>query len=311
MELEVTYSCLSTSTIYTTMHSFTIALISTLSLGVHAASIGDPVSQLVTREQHNRLFHNPDFTSANLPAAEPLERAEKISPRKVALDATGSTRLSGTFTDFLNGITSALPTESNTAQGVPNTLSPAAIGLVSGGNTGLDIFGPQTISGSLVDNLKVAIDGNTTPTDDIQAILSNVEAIIALLAQDIARAQLVVNSGDNVLLAAILAQAALRVDSMFAANARVAQVAQAAVNTCLGANFVASNAAVANLGARREDAEKRQLSGSNIIMGAVSAVSPTFSPVTNSVGTVVTREDNVNFFLDEDMKANEWRRASE
>ena len=65
------------------MHSFTIALISTLSLGVHAASIGDSVSHLVTREQHNRLFHNPDFTSANLPTAESFERAGKISPRQV------------------------------------------------------------------------------------------------------------------------------------------------------------------------------------------------------------------------------------
>ena len=68
------------------MHTFTIALISTLSLSVYAASIGDSISQLVTREQHNRQFHhNPDFASDNnLPAAESFERSGKKSPRDQA-----------------------------------------------------------------------------------------------------------------------------------------------------------------------------------------------------------------------------------
>jgi len=65
------------------MHTFTIAFISTtLSLSVYAASIGDSISQLVTREQHNRHFHNPDFASGDLLAAESSERSGKISSRQ-------------------------------------------------------------------------------------------------------------------------------------------------------------------------------------------------------------------------------------
>jgi hypothetical protein len=66
---------------YTTMHTFTIAFMSTLSLSVYAASIGDPISQLVTRERHNRHFHSPDFDSANPHAGESFERPGKLSPR--------------------------------------------------------------------------------------------------------------------------------------------------------------------------------------------------------------------------------------
>ena len=72
-----------TTTTTTTMHTFTIAFISSLSLSVYAASIGDPLSQLVTREQHNRHFYNPDFASVNHPATESLEPAGKISQRQL------------------------------------------------------------------------------------------------------------------------------------------------------------------------------------------------------------------------------------
>ena len=113
--MELTYSCLSTSTIYTTMHSFTIALISTLSLGVHAASIGDSVSQLVSREQHNRLFHNPDFTSTNLPAAESFEPAGKISPRQNALGGfLGGMVTSGPESFQIDSTQAAAGAQSNT-----------------------------------------------------------------------------------------------------------------------------------------------------------------------------------------------------
>lgn len=121
------------------MHSFTIALISTLSLGVHAASIGDSVSQLVTREQHNRLIHNPDFTSANLPAAESFERTGKISPRVV--DAI----VSGLFNINSNP---APNTQAAVTQAVPNAQTPSVPATAT--NT-------QPISAA-------AIDGNTVDT---------------------------------------------------------------------------------------------------------------------------------------------------
>ncbi|KAF8813865.1 hypothetical protein BYT27DRAFT_7180639 [Phlegmacium glaucopus] len=63
------------------MHTLALAFISTLSLSVHAASIGDSVSQLVAREQslhHNPRFRNPDFVST-----ESFEPAGKISQRQV------------------------------------------------------------------------------------------------------------------------------------------------------------------------------------------------------------------------------------
>ena len=67
------------------MHTFTLAFISCLSLSVHAASIGDSVSQVVTGDhqsvQHNREFgHHPDFGSATA-HSESFEPAGKISQR--------------------------------------------------------------------------------------------------------------------------------------------------------------------------------------------------------------------------------------
>ena len=48
------------------MYIFTLAFISCLSLSVHAASIGDSVSQVVTRDHQSiQEFHHPDFGLAH------------------------------------------------------------------------------------------------------------------------------------------------------------------------------------------------------------------------------------------------------
>ena len=146
------------------MHSFTIALISTLSLGVHAASIGDSVSQVVTRE-HNRLFHNPDFTSADLPAAESFERAGKISPRQFSSLGSLAAALSGKITDVAIGNTQARP---NT---VPHTVDTVVIAQDAGSNTHAVANSQDAI------NLQAAINAAIAASINLQAAINSLDAI--------------------------------------------------------------------------------------------------------------------------------------
>ena len=293
------------------MHSFTIALISTLSLGVHAASIGDSVPQLVTREQHNRLFHSPDFNSANLPAVESLERSGKISPRKVAVDATGS---------LLNGVAVLTNTESNTAQGIPNTqtfipsLGSAAIGgnIPSTSNT-QPVTNAQTFSlgsGTVVDNIlsgALALDGITTPKTvdtqaaNIQVIINAQITITTQINQFITAAiSLSLNADVDIVLSTLLGQAARALEALVLVNE---QLAEAAVTNCLSttlsSNLVSSNGLglgifSANAGVKRDDTEKRQ-----------EITAPTALTQTAKNAGVLpalalrAREDNTKFFDDQ------------
>ena len=290
------------------MHSFTIALISTLSLGVHAASIGDSVSQPVTREQHNSLFHNPDFTSANLPAAESFEPAGKISPRKAAVDA------------FLNGNIAFDHTASelNTAnsQGVPiipsgnflsgnilaNTANAHALTASLGSNAApaINMF---TNGGQVVTQAATNVDAQAAL--DIQTSIRLEAALIVEATQTLARVRDVAISltADNVL--ALVGSVMVSLDEvtrvLVALNVVSGQVAKAinaaAVSSCLGFS--------ANVGAKRDsqqdsqqDVVKRQNLPVTGLAGVTDAAKNTVLNNTTNA-PVVTREDNTKFFDDE------------
>ena len=235
------------------MHSFTIALISTLSLGVHAASIGDSVSQLVSREQHNRLFHNPDFTSANLPHAESFERSGKISPRKVTVDSASSAAvdhlLKGIFDFDGNPVLNTASTQSVSNGQAFSSLPSVNIGDLLSGSA-------RTNTASAFNDFLLAIDGNTglntaASGANVQ-VAANTEAIIAQLVRAMANAQAAAantRTECNVL-AAYLDQAA-RLMVGVAANTQVvtnSEVTQATITA--QAALAITNARVAAANAR-------------------------------------------------------------
>ena len=190
------------------MHSFTIALVSTLSLGVHAASIGDSVSQIVTREQHNRLFHNPDFTTANLPATESFERAGKISPRQVAGSAAaGGGVFSGAFATGFNGQNNVLlsPQTVDAQTATINGQNNAALSAQTVNAQAATINGPNNtpLSPQTVDPQAATINGqNNTPlspqTVNTQAVTINGQNNITPSAQTANTQAATINSQNNI-----------------------------------------------------------------------------------------------------------------
>ena len=227
------------------MHSFTIVLVSTLSLGVHAASIGDSVSQLVTRQQHNRLFHNPDFTSANLPAAESFERAGKIS-RRFNINSGGS-HLVGDLSEVFN---IARPNTQANAQTftVPSLSSSTLVDDLFSGMPATDSnTGSNTVNTPLnaqtVVNTQAATNAQAAQPQAAQAV-ANAQAAQAQAAQAAIIAQAQVQAAQA---QAAQAQAAAnpqaQVAQVQAAQAAIIAQAQAAANPQTQAAIVAQAAA--------------------------------------------------------------------
>ena len=213
------------------MHSFTIALISTLSLGVHAASIGDSVSQQVTREQHNRLFHNPDFTSANLPAPESFERAEKISPRLFSSLGSAAAAVSGLITNV--AITNTRP---NTAT-VPHaqTVDAVVIAQDAGVNTQAAASSQDAV------NLQVALQAAINAAFNLQVAANSQDAINLQAAL-----QAAINVAIN-LQAAVTSQDAINLQAALQVAIDAAVSLQAAANSQDAINLQAALQAAINL----------------------------------------------------------------
>ena len=293
------------------MHSFTIALISTLSLGVHAASIGDSVSQLVTREQHNRLFHNPDFASANLPAAESFERAGKLSPRVASL------------VNGLLGFNDNINAGSNT-QAVPNAQTPvpatatnaqAISAAANDGNTGLNTADTQATNAQAPQAQAVT---NTPQFDQtiasIQAAAVDLDVLALLFVQLSVQLSVAVNAQGATIsvtaLATIIAQIRAQTSVALTSSQEASNKLEAYLNNQLEANTAVNAATPATLssgvglglfvGAKRDsqqDAVKRQLPASvgNATQIATNGL--------NHAGLITGRGDNTKYFDDhvEDM----------
>jgi hypothetical protein len=246
------------------MHSFTIALISTLSLGVHAASIGDSVSQVVTREQHNRLFHNPDFTSADLPAAESFERAGKISPRQF-VPSLGSVAaaLSGKITNVAIGNTrpNTVP-QAHTVDAVViaqdagvNTHATAnsqdAINLQAAINAAIaaSINLQAAVNSQDAISLQVAINAAITAVINLQAAANSPDAINAAISiATTINLQTLVNSQDAInLQAAINVAIAAAINLQATANSQDVINLQAAINAAINLQVAANSQDAINL----------------------------------------------------------------
>ena len=292
------------------MHSFTIALISTLSLGVHAASIGDSVSQLVTREQHNRLFHNPDFASANLPAAESFERAGKLSPRVASL------------VNGLLGFNDNINAGSNT-QAVPNAQTPsvpatatnaqAISAAANDGNTGLNTADTRATNAQAPQAQAVT---NTPQFDQtiLQAAAVDLDVLALLFVQLSVQLSVAVNAQGATIsvtaLATIIAQIRAQTSVALTSSQEASNKLEAYLNNQLEANTAVNAATPATLssgvglglfvGAKRDsqqDAVKRQLPASvgNATQIATNGL--------NHAGLITGRGDNTKYFDDhvEDM----------